>query len=66
MEKRLIPEWVVGLGRNTQYEWMRLAQDIAGGIIIIILPSEKDYNNPQTGKYIDKYFKGKKGYSTED
>jgi 4-hydroxybutyryl-CoA dehydratase / vinylacetyl-CoA-Delta-isomerase len=47
------------------YEWMRLAQDIAGGIIIT-LPSEKDYCNPVMGQYIDKYFKGKKGYLTED
>jgi len=47
------------------YEWMRLAQDIAGGIIIT-LPSEKDYGHPEMGKYIDKYFKGKNGYSTED
>jgi 4-hydroxybutyryl-CoA dehydratase/vinylacetyl-CoA-Delta-isomerase len=41
------------------YEWMRLAQDIAGGIIIT-LPSERDY------KYIEKYVKGKKGFSTRD
>jgi 4-hydroxybutyryl-CoA dehydratase/vinylacetyl-CoA-Delta-isomerase len=47
------------------YEWMRLAQDIAGGIIIT-LPSERDYDHPKIGKYIDKYIKGKKGFSTKD
>ncbi len=47
------------------YEWMRLAQDIAGGIIIT-LPSERDYEHPKIGKYIDKYIKGKKGFSTKD
>ena len=47
------------------YEWMRLAQDIAGGLIIT-LPSEKDYRNPEVGKYIDKYFGGKAGTSTRD
>ena len=47
------------------YEWMRLAQDIAGGLIIT-LPSEKDYKHPEVGKYIDKYFAGKSGTSTMD
>ena len=47
------------------YEWMRLAQDISGGIIIT-LPSERDYRHPEIGKHIEKYIKGKKGYSTED
>ena len=47
------------------YEWMRLAQDIAGGLIIT-LPSEKDMQNPEVGKYIDKYFSGKEGTPTKD
>ena len=47
------------------YEWMRLAQDITGGLIIT-LPSEKDCLNPETGKYVDKYFAGKAGTSTRD
>jgi 4-hydroxybutyryl-CoA dehydratase/vinylacetyl-CoA-Delta-isomerase len=46
------------------YEWMRLAQDIAGGLIIT-LPSEKDFRNPEIGKYIDKYLVGKAGTPTE-
>jgi 4-hydroxybutyryl-CoA dehydratase/vinylacetyl-CoA-Delta-isomerase len=44
---------------------MRLAQDIVGGIIIT-LPSERDYEHPEIGKYIEKYVKGKKGFSTRD
>ena len=47
------------------YEWMRLAQDIAGGIIIT-LPSEKDYRDKDVGRYVEKYFKGKEGFSTEE
>jgi len=47
------------------YEWMRLAQDIAGGLIIT-LPSEKDYCNPEVGQYMNKYFGGKEGFSTRD
>lgn len=47
------------------YEWMRLAQDISGGIIIT-LPSEKDFRSPEVGKYVEKYIAGKKGFSTED
>jgi len=47
------------------YEWMRLAQDIAGGLIIT-LPSEKDYSNPETGHYMEKYLGGKAGTSTRD
>jgi 4-hydroxybutyryl-CoA dehydratase/vinylacetyl-CoA-Delta-isomerase len=46
------------------YEWMRLAQDIAGGSIIT-LPSEKDFRNPEIGKYIEKYLVGKAGTPTE-
>jgi 4-hydroxybutyryl-CoA dehydratase/vinylacetyl-CoA-Delta-isomerase len=39
------------------YEWSRLAQDITGGIVIT-LPSEKDYRNPETRDLIDKYLRG--------
>jgi 4-hydroxybutyryl-CoA dehydratase/vinylacetyl-CoA-Delta-isomerase len=37
------------------YEIARLAQDIAGGLMVT-LPSEKDLNAPDTGKWIRKYF----------
>ncbi len=46
------------------YEWMRLAQDIAGGAIIT-LPSERDYNHPIIGKYMEKYYSTKKDIPTE-
>lgn len=39
------------------YEIVRLAEDIAGGLIVT-MPSESDFNNPIVGKYIDKYLKG--------
>lgn len=47
------------------YEWMRLAQDIAGGKIIT-LPSEKDLENPDIGKTIEECFVGKEGFSTSN
>jgi 4-hydroxybutyryl-CoA dehydratase / vinylacetyl-CoA-Delta-isomerase len=42
------------------YEWMRLGQDIAGGKIIT-LPSEKDLDNPESGKMLKECFSGKDG-----
>ena len=39
------------------YELCRLAEDIAGGILVT-MPSEKDLRHPVMGKYIDKYLKG--------
>ncbi|HIG29662.1 MAG TPA: 4-hydroxybutyryl-CoA dehydratase [Verrucomicrobiales bacterium] len=47
------------------YEISRLAQDLAGGLVVT-LPSEKDLKNPETGPLIEKYLKGRKGISTED
>ncbi len=46
------------------YEITRLAQDIAGGLMST-LPSEKDYENPETRSYIEKYLKGVKEASTQ-
>ncbi len=40
------------------YEIARLAQDIAGGLMVT-LPSEKDLRSPEVGKWVEKYFKGK-------
>jgi 4-hydroxybutyryl-CoA dehydratase/vinylacetyl-CoA-Delta-isomerase len=42
------------------YEWMRLAQDIAGGKIIT-LPAESDLNDPEVGEAVAEYFQGKEG-----
>ncbi len=47
------------------YEIARLAEDIAGGLVVTA-PSEKDLRDPKIGKYVDKYFKGINGVSTED
>ncbi len=47
------------------YEIDRLAQDVGGGLLATI-PSQKDLENPEIGKYIEKYLHGVEGYSTED
>lgn len=47
------------------YEIVRLAEDIAGGLVVTA-PSEKDFRDEKLGKYIDKYFKGVSGVSTEN
>ncbi|PPK80980.1 4-hydroxybutyryl-CoA dehydratase/vinylacetyl-CoA-Delta-isomerase [Lacrimispora xylanisolvens] len=47
------------------YEIARLAEDIAGGLMVTA-PSEKDLNDPVIGGYVDKYLKGIEGVSTEN
>ncbi|MCL2155917.1 MAG: 4-hydroxyphenylacetate 3-hydroxylase family protein [Leptospirales bacterium] len=47
------------------YEIARLAQDIAGGLLVT-LPSEDDLNSPEVGHYVKKYFKGRADVSTEN
>jgi len=47
------------------YEICRLAHDVAGGLIAT-LPSEKDLNHEEVGKYVQKYFAGIDSVSTED
>jgi 4-hydroxybutyryl-CoA dehydratase/vinylacetyl-CoA-Delta-isomerase len=46
------------------YEISRLAQDIAGGLMVT-LPSEKDCKSPEIGKLIEKYCIGKVDIPTE-
>jgi 4-hydroxybutyryl-CoA dehydratase/vinylacetyl-CoA-Delta-isomerase len=46
------------------HEMVKLVQDIAGGLVIT-LPTEKDYNNPETRPYIEKYLAGRAGVPTE-
>jgi 4-hydroxybutyryl-CoA dehydratase/vinylacetyl-CoA-Delta-isomerase len=46
------------------YEISRLAQDIAGGLVVT-MPSEKDFRSPETGPLLEKYLKGRKGVSLE-
>jgi 4-hydroxybutyryl-CoA dehydratase/vinylacetyl-CoA-Delta-isomerase len=47
------------------YELARLAQDIAGGIMVT-LPSEAEFRSPETGPLLKKYLKGKKGVDVEN
>jgi 4-hydroxybutyryl-CoA dehydratase/vinylacetyl-CoA-Delta-isomerase len=47
------------------YELSRLAQDIAGGLVVT-LPSEKDFKSPETGPLLKKYLRGRKGVDTEN
>jgi 4-hydroxybutyryl-CoA dehydratase/vinylacetyl-CoA-Delta-isomerase len=47
------------------YEIARLAQDIAGGLMVT-MPSEKDFRSAETGPILEKYLKGRKGVSTEN
>ncbi len=47
------------------YELARLAQDLAGGLVAT-LPSEKDFENPETGPLLRKYLKGREGVRVED
>ena len=46
------------------YELCRLAEDIAGGLLVT-LPSEKDLRHPEIGGHIDKYLKGAPDVPTE-
>lgn len=43
----------------------RLAQDIAGGLVVT-MPGEQDFKNPEIGEYLEKYFRSATAYSTED
>jgi len=47
------------------YEIGRLAQDIAGGLVVT-MPSEKDFRHPETGPMLRKYLAGRKGVDVEN
>ncbi len=47
------------------YEIARLAEDIAGGLMVT-MPSEQDFRNEKIGPYVDKYLKGVANVSTEN
>ncbi|MBF0528254.1 MAG: 4-hydroxyphenylacetate 3-hydroxylase family protein, partial [Deltaproteobacteria bacterium] len=47
------------------YEIARLAQDIAGGLMVT-LPSEKDFLSPEVGQWMNKYYVGKAGVPVEN
>ncbi len=46
------------------YEMCRLAEDIAGGIMVT-QPSEKDFRSGEIGHYVEKYLKGLDSVETE-
>jgi 4-hydroxybutyryl-CoA dehydratase/vinylacetyl-CoA-Delta-isomerase len=46
------------------YEIARLAEDIAGGLMVT-MPSEKDLRNPEVGKVVEKYLRGVASVPTE-
>jgi 4-hydroxybutyryl-CoA dehydratase/vinylacetyl-CoA-Delta-isomerase len=46
------------------YEIARLAQDIAGGLMVT-MPSEQDFKSPEVGKWLEKYLKAKCDVSTD-
>ena len=46
------------------YEIARLAEDIAGGLMVT-MPSEKDLRNAEIGKVVEKYFQGVASVPTE-
>jgi 4-hydroxybutyryl-CoA dehydratase/vinylacetyl-CoA-Delta-isomerase len=50
---------------KSPYELARLAQDIAGGLIVT-MPSEKDLKHPKVGRYVAKYLKGVDGVPVEN
>jgi len=43
----------------------KLATEIVGGVVCTA-PSKKDFKNSEIAEYVDKYFKGKAGVSTEN
>ena len=47
------------------YEIARLAEDIAGGIVVTA-PSEADFRSPVVGQYVEKYLKAGKGVTVEN
>jgi 4-hydroxybutyryl-CoA dehydratase/vinylacetyl-CoA-Delta-isomerase len=47
------------------YEIGRLAQDLAGGLMVT-LPSNQDLDHPEIGPMIRKYLKGRDDVSTDD
>jgi 4-hydroxybutyryl-CoA dehydratase/vinylacetyl-CoA-Delta-isomerase len=47
------------------YEMARLAQDLAGGLLVT-LPSEADYRNKEVGPQLEKYLKGRVDVPTEN
>jgi len=47
------------------WECSKLATEIAGGIVCTA-PAKSDFDNPEIGKYVEKYFRGREEVSTKD
>jgi 4-hydroxybutyryl-CoA dehydratase/vinylacetyl-CoA-Delta-isomerase len=47
------------------YELARLAQDLAGGLMVT-LPSERDFDNPETKPILEKYLATRPGVSVDN
>ncbi len=47
------------------FEISRLLQDIAGGLVVT-MPSQKDFENPEVASYLEKYLKGSVDIPTID
>jgi 4-hydroxybutyryl-CoA dehydratase/vinylacetyl-CoA-Delta-isomerase len=47
------------------YELARLAQDLAGGLMVT-LPSDQDFKNPETKSILEKYLVGRSGVSVDN
>lgn len=47
------------------YEIARLAQDVAGGLMVT-MPSNEDFNSPETGKWLQKYLRGHSDVPTQN
>ncbi|MFP4256682.1 MAG: 4-hydroxyphenylacetate 3-hydroxylase family protein [Desulfobacterales bacterium] len=47
------------------YEIARLAQDVAGGLMVT-LPSADDFDSPETGAWLEKYYRANPDVSTEN
>jgi len=47
------------------YEIARLLQDIAGGLLVT-MPSAKDWSNPETREYVERYLAAADGVCVED
>lgn len=50
---------------RTPYELARLAQDLAGGLVVT-LPSEQDLEHEHIGPLLEKYLRGREGVKTDD
>ncbi|MBT8047849.1 MAG: 4-hydroxybutyryl-CoA dehydratase [Xanthomonadales bacterium] len=50
---------------RTPYELARLAQDLAGGLVVT-LPSEQDFDHEKIGPLLQKYLQGREGVATGD